>query len=218
MMASGSANCAISQVRRSAMIGLWSQSGLLTTCARADFAHSLNLRTSAARSVAFCRSRRREQLLHRRDQVVEPVADVADERHLGEHDVAHAAVSMRMSMNFGPRGTIGAGPLCWNLLPTLMIDVGALRVVQRVESCCRRDCRPRADASPGSWRRAGAPASPACRAARRASPPWRPPWPCRSRRRRPSAASAPRPGASRRARPRRDWAAPACADRPAPAR
>ena len=23
-------------------------------------------------------------------------------------------------MNFGPRGTIGAGPLCWNLLPTLM--------------------------------------------------------------------------------------------------
>ena len=28
--------------------------------------------------------------------------------------------SMRMSMNFGPRGTIGAGPLCWNLLPTLM--------------------------------------------------------------------------------------------------
>src|SRR5258707_11199526 len=28
---------------------------------------------------------------------------------------------MRMSMNFGPRGTIGVGPLCWNLLPTLMI-------------------------------------------------------------------------------------------------
>src|SRR5438445_778039 len=44
------------QVRRSAMIGLASQSGLFTTWARAAFAHSLNLRTSSARSAAFCLS------------------------------------------------------------------------------------------------------------------------------------------------------------------
>ena len=36
--------------------------------------------------------RRRHQLLDRGDQVVEPEADVGDQRHLGEHDVAHAVV------------------------------------------------------------------------------------------------------------------------------
>ena len=56
MMASGSANCAISQVSRSAISGAWSQSGLLTICARSVRALSLNFLTSSARSAAFCLS------------------------------------------------------------------------------------------------------------------------------------------------------------------
>ena len=65
--------------------------------------------------------RRREQLLDRRDQVVEPVADVGDTSGTSvSMTLPMLQWSMRMSMNFGPRGTIGAGPLCWSLLPTLM--------------------------------------------------------------------------------------------------
>jgi len=35
------------------------------------------------------------------------------------------ALSMRMSMNFALRGTIGEGPLCWSLLPTLKTTSGS---------------------------------------------------------------------------------------------
>jgi hypothetical protein len=38
----------------------------------------------------FLSQRRCKQLLDRRGEVVEPVADIADKRHLGEHHIAHA--------------------------------------------------------------------------------------------------------------------------------
>ena len=45
-------------------------------------------------------------------------------------------------MNFGPRGTIGAAPLCWNLLPTLMTTSGFFGNVSELRLTGRRVADP----------------------------------------------------------------------------
>jgi len=55
-------------------------------------------------------------------------------------------LSMRMSMNFASRATIGCGLLCWSLLPTLMTTSGFFGKSSEA-SRAAGDCRPRADAS-----------------------------------------------------------------------
>ena len=202
------------------MIGAWSQSGLLTTwrAARAT-CRSVNLRTSSARSANFCLQRRREQLLDRRDQVVEAIADVGDQRHLGEHDIAHAPVVDAHVDEFRAARHDRRRAVVLQLVADIDDDVGVLRLGDRVE----RAGRQAADPERMRLREVGVDLP---RLRHRHAEHLgelhrlrRPPWPCRSRRRRSCS------GILRLDQELggaldllADWAAPACADRSGPAR
>ncbi len=73
------------------------------------------------------------QLLDRGDQVVESVADIGDQRHLGEHDIAHAPVvdahvdELRTARHDRARAVV------LELVADVDDDVEALRIGQRVE-------------------------------------------------------------------------------------
>src|SRR5262249_45518466 len=77
---------------------------------------------------------RGEQLLDRRDEIVKPVADVADERHLGDHDVTHAAVIDAHVDEFRAARYDRRRTIVLELIADIDDHVGALWIVERIEA------------------------------------------------------------------------------------
>ena len=134
MMASGSANLATSHVsaigddRALVPVGIVHHLGARGLRPFAELAH-------LDRALGgLLPERRRQQLLHRRDEIVEPIADVANQRHLGEHHIAHAGMIDAHVDEFRPARHDRRGAAVLELVADIDDHVGTLGVVERVEA------------------------------------------------------------------------------------
>jgi hypothetical protein len=74
--------------------------------------------------------RRSHELLDRSDEIVQSVADVTNERHFGEHDIAHAGIVDAHVDEFRPARHDRRCTIVLQFVADVDNDIGAFRIAE----------------------------------------------------------------------------------------